>query len=273
MLRRLLNRRQEDLQQQQQAPWKKARNTASACNTLGQTLRESWRPRSITWWAARLLKASDSFQTALDRQLFRKLQIDSGCTGIGSCLASIEGLGLPCESVDCCDRNEAVPLFLMANYSSILGCIYDSLASHANLCGKCAIHEYTCMNSRRRCRKDLLILGPPCQPYSSLSNATDPLQHEDFEIIFGYRHSSLGRSRVSDNVIDFVAHTKPAGVLFENVAAFETSMIIHEGVTVAHAFISDMMALEDHCGVPLFSAYHVFRVQPRFLLPMDRTRL
>ena len=233
----------------------------------------TWKPRIASWWAGRLLKAcGSSWQQCGQRVLYRNMRIDSGCTGMGSCVTGIEALGLPVDEINASEIDVAVADALLHNHRKALGCVYGNLLSHAQQSGKCRAHGDECRKVPCE-RRDLVILGPPCQPFSSMGGerlAAHPL----FEVIFGWRYGSQMVSPAGDNVLDFVRMTCPRAVLIENVSAFIGGPPLCNGKGAGETFIAEMMSLEHADGSgKLFADHCCFFMTPAPFLRYSRPRL
>ncbi len=75
--------------------------------------------------------------------------------------------------------------------------------------GECHFHGGACVVPHDE-RVDLVVLGPPCQPYSAMRAnraQVQPHQHKDFHTIF-------------DDTINYIRVHRPRGGILENVTGF-----------------------------------------------------
>ena len=207
---------------------------------------EIWKPRCVGWWAGRLLRAAGvSWEQCLQRKLYRLMRVDSACTGLGSCITGIAGLGLPVDRVNCCEADEEVTSLLLKNHGQHIGCMYRNMRDHAGQCGPCATHGGGCRSASRK-RRDLLILGPPCQPFCRYATTKGP-DHPLFQVVFGWRYGSHESGICGDNVLDFVDKLQPRAVLLEEVATLFGGGAIHDG--------------KDACWRVAHRTHHIFERQ------------
>ena len=232
------------------------------------------RPRKSSWWESSIRHGSAPFWRALEsRQLVRSLTCDSLCTNLGAELSVFEQLGLPVERIQCCDILPVPAHIALCNYRSRIDCYWKSIADHSRRSGSCYAHSNTCKRSVAS-SKGLLIVGPPCQPYSELSGSGTPAnQHPLFESLFGRgRHGGLGLQRSGDSVLECVAATCPRAVMLEQVTAFAYARECFGGRSALDLLVDDFLGLRDEGGGPLHVAYHVFDLDAASFGHMSRSR-
>ena len=223
--------------------------------------RDIWKPRIITWWAKRLLKACGaSWEHCLQRKLCRNMRVESACTGLGGCINAINGLGLPVDRIHCSEKDTHLVTELLANHGDSLGCVYEDLSIHGV---KRGVWRDGLFDAHAPCkRQDLLILGTPCQPFCKLSHHTPLLQHPLFRTTFGWKHGCVEDGVRDDNSIALISRLQPRAVIFENVRSMFQGATIN-GKTPGQMFVDDVMSIHGSNGQPLFAAVSSFFLDPK----------
>ena len=148
---------------------------------------------STSWWVHPMLASMKSALEQCARSCLpgRRMTMVSLCTGIGSEIMAARSLGLPVGSTIAAERDSKVRGLLQDLHADHLGHIYTSMSDVAGESGvlahgECSLHEATCAHRLTDC-VDLLIAGPPCQPYSVQRNQSQvpPSEHGAFSTLFG----------------------------------------------------------------------------------------
>ena len=262
--------------------------TASSSSTTASAvdITRPCTPRKNSWWLPAIRTASaPAWCATSSKVLTRRLRFDSLCSNICTEIGVCEQLGLPIDPIHCCDPNDKAAELALLNYGPAIGCFWQDMLAFSQKRGQCYVHGTACSRNddaelaeaSHTCeRRDLLIVGSPCQPFSDQSSrkARKCNEHRLFETTFGSgRHGSSGRQRIGDSVVECVAATKPRAVLLEQIVNFERADdSLGAGVSPLQLFTADLMALELSPGVPLYSAFHVFDMDSDIFLDMARPR-
>jgi site-specific DNA-cytosine methylase len=120
-----------------------------------------------------------------------------------------------------CDKKPSSISFLKQKVGSSLRqtCMFDDVEAVTAGCGHCHFHGGFCNLADKRKNKekvDLVVLGPPCQPYSWMRHnrkSMPPHRHPDFDTIFmktvDYLKAVRPRCGIMEQVKGFAAELKP----------------------------------------------------------------
>jgi len=183
---------------------------------------------------------------------------------MGTATMVCRALGIPLDAPSCvaCDLKPHAQHMLnkqMAPESHIVA----SLGEHADGAGWCFKHLSHCTLPSQS--PDVLVLGPPCQPYTDQRSD----HHQTGYVDHPGTHASLGSGH--DSVFDLISKRRPGVVLIENVTNFaREDPKTHE--VPAIIFAQMLRTLKDRDGKEFYPAMHIVDLTPHAWLQMDRSR-
>ncbi len=148
---------------------------------------------SIDWWSSVIRNAAARQFDMV--QFSRRVAVSSVCTGLGAELFIAKELGLPLDFIEVCDVKANCTSFLLKNFGSLAGNpdmhVWQSMEDSAAFHGKCLSHGFHRPPSAGhtvRVPIDLMLGGPPCQPYTCMRagrKLKTPTGHKKFNTLFG----------------------------------------------------------------------------------------
>ncbi len=223
--------------------------------------------------------------------LKRSMRWDSGCVNLGSeysCAVQLE-LPLDHESIGS-EWGGTARKILLKNYRQFFKHLFGSMKDHAELDVHCHLHGTPCScgldnrkkrrrftkDLRHRLRRDMLICGPPCQPFSEYSgqDRESCVDHPLFECIFDHCEHSKKVQERGDSLLNLVKRSYPHALLLEEIEEFaKVDEVL--GQSPLKMFATKMMALRDpdNPDEPLFVIWRIFRQEAKHLAPLSRSRL
>jgi hypothetical protein len=111
------------------------------------------------------------------------------------------------------DQKVASQTFLKERYGTCGGHAFSTIEECTAGMGRCFFHERGCALKTGAAPPDIVVLGPPCQPYSNMrpNRTTQPHEHPLFDVLF-------------EKVIAYIEAVRPAGGIIEEVPGFASTL-------------------------------------------------
>lgn len=214
---------------------------------------------STQWWSRSITNAcADKWDRMMPHRCERDFVVSEACAGFGSALAACRALGIPARGHTASDLKPASRSFLMPAFEHVYQSMRDQGCD-----GYCCCHGSNC---RPRITDDVLICGPPCQPFSEYRPGRRSQGYDEH----AGAEASMGVS--DDTIIAVLQHRRPRAFLLENVPAF-AKMDRQKNEVPLRRFITLLGThVRDEDGAPFYTAIHVFDMEPRPWLAASRPR-
>lgn len=229
-----------------------------------------WSPTcfwSTAWWSRPLRNSvADTWDARLAKGPPRPVVLEEGCAGIAAAHLVCKSLGIAVDEESCtCDMKESARVFQKNNLPDVKHC-FGSLADHSAGEGfDYRQGRYVVLDHRKAC--DILVIGPPCQPYSSQRGDRSRTmfdKHPFFRTTFG------GPDTPGGSAIEIIRNRLPAALLMEQVGGF-----CHTDSSTGQSPLSMFIILLKEImvdGKPYYVAFHVFQMSPEDWLLISRPR-
>jgi hypothetical protein len=221
--------------------------------------------RSCSWWSQSLRDAVADRWEALGASSCRPLVVHSGCGGLLTEILTCKALGIPL-AIDCIasEIKEACREFMRRNIPEAKH-IVDSLASYTAMSSFCDRCGGLCEMSQS---PDVLVLGPPCQPYTT-ANPDRPVHlHKLYHTLFGT--SEAGTVDEGGSVIEAIRAKLPGCLIVEQVEGFALDSEI--GVPLEK--LLGLVLGITHGGLTgFYTAAKIFQMNPSLFVKVNRPRL
>lgn len=202
--------------------------------------------------------------------LARPLWLASACSGICTELFACKALGIPFDDdVVTSEINITSHAVVRANLPEVLH-QFKSLGDHGRGNGCCTRHGRICQAPGKR---DLLVIGPPCQPFTSLRH--DKAEHGcKAHRLYNTTFGTGGRVETDpeDSAIELIKSMLPSGVLVEQVEGFGRRDLA-SGTVPMEEFSEMVLNIRDDEGKPFYKAARAFRLNASVWLGINRPRL
>lgn len=220
---------------------------------------------SSCWWAQGMRDAvATRWEAAHHKCTPRPLVVHSSCSGLASELIGCKVIGVPIGGCIAAERKQCAHDFMVSNLTSAdLNHMFYDLQAQASGAGKCSRHGRVCSADTRRA--DILVGGPPCQPFTSMSVANrrqSYSQHPLYKVTFSNDEGFLGVIRA----------TVPKAVLLEQVEGFLAPDAV-TGIVPLKTFLDTVFAINDSAGKQVYSAAKVFFLNSGMWLTINRARI
>jgi hypothetical protein len=206
--------------------------------------------------------------------LLRPILYATACTCLGTCIASARSVGIPLEKdMWASDVNRNSCDFVVANYPELQH-VWASMAAQSSGVGHCAkTGGFARADLKTRPRRDIMVIGAPCQPFSANSIQSKKPQgceaHPLYEATFG--ESACETSSGLGCVLDVVAAETPSALVFENVIEF-LKADPRSGRIPVDIFIEKLKRIKNMVGAQHFTAFHVFNLDSKLWINQTRAR-
>jgi site-specific DNA-cytosine methylase len=203
--------------------------------------------------------------------LARPLRLASACSGISTELFASKALGIPFDDdVVTSERNIKTHELVRANLPEVLH-QFNSLADHSRGNGCCTRHGRICQAPGMR---DLLVIGPPCQPFTSLRQDTAKKEHGcKAHPLYNTTFGTGGRIETDpeDSAIELIKSMLPSGVLVEQVEGFGR-LDPASGTVPMEEFSEMVLNIRDDEGKLFYKAGRTFKLNASIWLGINRPR-
>jgi hypothetical protein len=237
------------------------------------TSSSSWASRmhSAAWWARSMHNSVADTWDLRHRYggLLRPPLLHEACAGVGAGFMACQCLGIPLDGHGCC-ASECKPYareFLLKHNPSVAH-VFSTMAEHVNLDGYDFKNARHVTLEKTSLRPDVMVLGPPCQPFSQLRSdryRTNCEDHRLFGATFGGPACSQG------SVLEVLQGLMPRVAIVEQVVGFTRSDPI-SGVSPLSQFLQKVRDMKTGDDKPLYPACHVFDMDPKAWLKISRPR-
>ena len=123
---------------------------------------------SVAWWALPLQDAVASKWEALHSRhgggALRKIRLHEACAGLGAATVACDTLGIPLAPERVMSEGKAHAQRVLVAGASAKCHVVSSMAEHSVGHGTCHVHGQCCKFGEEML--DVLVSGPPCQPFS-----------------------------------------------------------------------------------------------------------
>ena len=96
------------------------------------------------------------------------MRLASACSGLCTEIFACKALAIPFEGDVVASEKNPLPIEVVRANLPEVAHILQSLRDHVHGYRRCARHGRICQASGQSSPRDLLVLGPPCQPFTSL---------------------------------------------------------------------------------------------------------
>lgn len=224
----------------------------------------------------RVIRSAVAFEwDGLFRQgLLRPWRVDSACTQLGTCIMSMRNLGIPLSNdIWASERKDFARDFLASNTPENSR-MWGTMGAHELRRGMC-YKSGSFVDVPSRGPRDILVCGPPCQPYSlARDHGKDPEllgceAHTLYGDTFG---GDVGGKRKTDegSFIEMVEANPPLMIVFENTIGFGIADPKASRVPL-HGLVSRLQAIQVD-GEQFYKAIHVFNLDSKSWVDMSRPR-
>ena len=186
---------------------------------------------STDWWTRPLLQSLAKIMTSFSKgyKLKRPLTLMSLCTGIGTEVTAARCIGVPVHCLLAAEKDPRLREVLAGVHGDkhvdhIFSSMSDACGYHPS--GECSLHSESCtvpiVNGI-----DMLVAGPPCQPYSSQRNRSvvRPNQHHGYGVLFG---GTAGCEIPAEgSLLEVIKARRPRGGIIEEVKGFAHGHLEH----------------------------------------------
>jgi hypothetical protein len=204
--------------------------------------------------------------------LARPLRLASACSGMCTELFACKALGIPFDDdVVTSEKNIKTHALVRANLPEVLH-QFNSLVDHGRGNGCCTRHGRICQAPGTR---DLLVIGPPCQPFTSLRYDTAAQNHGcKIHPLYNTTFGVGGRVKTDpeDSAIALIKSMLPGGVLVEQVEGFGR-LDFASGKIPMEEFFEMVLNIRDVEGKPFYTAARAFKINASLWLAINRPRL
>ena len=238
------------------------------------------------YWAMTLrTSVANRWDAMFRRGLLRRWNLDTGATGLGAEIWMCAAAGIPLASDCCgCEPHQAVREVLLHNQRHVFGHFFENFECMIKRCGMCyrcgtfcdASAGLICLTLRAVFpdkRRDVVVIGPPCQPFSFLSSTNKQQgasSHKLFPVLFPPEGKAPAYGGCS--VLDFLAVHLPLVAVIEEAVAFADVDTV-DGVCWLRAFVEKAKALVcPFTGLLYYVAVDVYTEEPGRWLNMRRPR-
>jgi site-specific DNA-cytosine methylase len=203
--------------------------------------------------------------------LARPLRLASACSGMCTELFACKALGIPFDDdVVTSERNTATHALVRANLPEVLH-QFNSLVDHGRGHGCCTRHGRVC---QAPCKRDLLVIGPPCQPFSSMRHDTKQRDlgckaHALYNTTFG--SGGCVETDPDDSAIELIKSMLPSSVLVEQVEGFGR-IDLASGTVPMEEFSEMVLNIRDDEGNSFYKAARAFKLNASLWLGINRPR-
>jgi hypothetical protein len=226
-------------------------------------------PMATQWWTRPMFNAIAPRWDSLHGRRRRPLTIAEVCAGLGSAHRVCKCLGLDFRCVAACDVKEASRKWLDANDSAEH--VYKSMANYSASrgCGGsfCTRHGIDCPSDD----VDLLIGGPPCQPYSSFHSAQERAQSGRGCLDHVSVKATLGGTDDPDSFPGVLNVVRPRSWVFENVEGF-AKLDKKAKLCPLAVFMKAIASILNSDGEPYYPYVHLFSLEPKPWSDIHRAR-
>lgn len=221
---------------------------------------------SLEWWVSPMRVA---FMHRFEGLRFsRPFKVESVCTGLGTEFFALKALGVPFTALAASDPKPTAQTWLQRQHPYISH-MYNTMQGQSCKRG-CLLHGDLC--SAKLVQPDILVGGPPCQPYSDARpgryTSARPEHHKLFPTIFDESPDSGG------SFLNILKRLQPLGFVLEEVPGF-SKMCRGEMISALDKFVERVKSFVRPDGRgPLFPGVVVVRQDglPWLDLPRERLR-
>jgi hypothetical protein len=195
----------------------------------------------------------------------RALRVEEGCAGIASAHIALKALGIKCTDGCVCDLKPHARTFVENNHKDVIENMFASMFEHASGNGHDFLHGRVIELDGKS--TDVMVIGPPCQPYSAQRADRGVKKCRDHELF----NASFGDGTAEDggSAIDMIRQRLPGTFIIEQVLGF--CKCDAEGFHPAATFISEVKKITKD-GSVFYEAFHIFNMSPEAWLSMSRPR-
>lgn len=216
---------------------------------------------SSAWWSRPMY---DSIASKWDssQMCSRRFRLAEACAGMGSAAWAAKCFNLPFDFTSASDMKPASRTFFANNHTDVKH-FFPTMQDQAHG-GFCLQHGHIC-DPALEDMDDLLVAGPPCQPFSHYCDGSAPRScwdHDGVSALMGNENSLLDllkartpRSFLLENVLAFARPDRKTGTVPLVAFADAVKQILNKGRTGPH-----------------YTAMHVFEMGPNPWLAASRPR-
>ena len=220
---------------------------------------------SAWWWAQSMRDAvAVRWGSLTAGGLPRGLRVDSCCAGLGTERIACKTLGIPMVGGVVSEPKKEAASFLIENGLAV-DHLVENMSAHCRPEAFCERHGKTC-RLHDGDRPDVLVVGPPCQPFSILRHdaaKSGPEKHPLFSLTMG------GGEDPHDNVPSVVRAVRPRSLLMEQVEGFARGSA--GDTSYLGQFLGKLLAIQSE-GKQLFDGVRLFFLNPGVWLNISRPR-
>jgi hypothetical protein len=209
------------------------------------------------------------------RGLLRPWRMDSGCTQMGTCFLSAKLMGIPLWSeASASEMKECARDFLVANVPECRY-VWRSLRQQTENAGRCYRSGRVLRDMPPRMRRDVFVIGPPCQPYSSGRDHKDDraelgcMSHGGYETTFGAKPHQ--KKPENGSLVDLVEADPPETLVVEN--SFDFNLPDQKtGNIPSHDLVRRLRLIKVN-GKEHYVAFHIFIMDSKYWINQTRHRI
>lgn len=224
---------------------------------------------STVWWAQSMRDAvAVRWESLAASSPHHPLILHSGCAGLGPDRMVCKALGIPIGGGTASEMKAQCQEFLVMNSQLAADHVVDNLSEHTKPHGFCRRHGKICEIYNRGNTVDMLVVGPPCQPFTTFRHDVEkegPQKHPLYSVAMG------GGDDPHDNVISLAIALQPRVMVVEQVEGFARPF--GPGASPLELLCSKMLNIRDQAGDQLFVGAKVFSLDSNTWIEMNRPRL